>query len=127
MELIQMLTSQLGVDDSQAEGGLGLLLGIAKEKLGAGDFAKVAETMPGVEGLVDAAPQPSGLGGALGGLASSFGGGAGQLGQLAGLASGFKGLGLDSEMVGKFVPVILSYVRSKGGDGVAGLLEGVLK
>lgn len=127
MELLNMLTEQLGVDENQAKGGLGLLMGMAKEKLGAGDFAQVSEALPGVDGLIDAAPQPSGLTGALGGLASSFGGGAGQLGQLAGLASGFKGLGLDSGMIGKFVPVVLSYVESKGGAGVKSLLEGVLK
>jgi hypothetical protein len=29
-------------------------------------------------------------------------------------------------MIGKFVPVILSYVKSKGGDTVKDLLDGVL-
>ena len=30
-------------------------------------------------------------------------------------------------MIGKFVPVILSFVQSKGGDGVKGVLEKALK
>jgi hypothetical protein len=52
-----------------------------------------------------------------------FGGGSG----LAGLAGGFSKLGLDSGMIGKFLPIILSFVQSKGGGGVKTILEKVLK
>ena len=38
MDLLQMLTSQLGVTQDQAEGGAGLLFKMAKEKLGSDDF-----------------------------------------------------------------------------------------
>ena len=41
MELIQLLTESLGVQESQAEGGAGLLFQLAKDKLGNDDFAKV--------------------------------------------------------------------------------------
>jgi len=30
-------------------------------------------------------------------------------------------------MIGKFVPIVVSYVKSSGGDAVAGLLAGALK
>ena len=33
MELISMLTQNLGISDSQAEGGTGLLLDLAKKKI----------------------------------------------------------------------------------------------
>lgn len=125
MELIQMLTSQLGVSDQQAKGGAGLLLKLAKDKLGGDEFGQVAKAVPDAESLISSAPAPSGIGGALGGLASSLGGG--KLGNLASLASGFKGLNLDTGMIGKFIPIVLSFVQSKGGDGVKGLLEKVLK
>jgi hypothetical protein len=46
---------------------------------------------------------------------------------MAGLASSFSSLGLSSDMVGKFVPVILEYAKSKGGDGVSSILQGALK
>jgi hypothetical protein len=74
-----------------------------------------------------AAPASGGLAGVVGGLASKLGGGAGKLGSLASLAGGFKDLGLDSSMVGKFIPIILSFVQSKGGDSIKSLLAGVLK
>ena len=46
MELVQLITENLGVDQGQAEGGLGLILKHAKEKLAAGDFSKVADLIP---------------------------------------------------------------------------------
>jgi hypothetical protein len=131
MELLQTLTSQLGISEEQAKGGSGLLFKMAKEKLGAGDFGGIASAVPGVEDLISAAPQSGGLagglGGALGGLASSLGGGAGQLGNLMSLAGGFKELNLDSGMIAKFIPIVMSFVQSKGGDAAKSMLEKVLK
>ena len=127
MELIDLLTKNLGVDESQAKGGAGLLFGLVKDKLGNTDFSQVTQNVPGINELIDSAPKSSGLGAALGGLASSVGGGASKLGGIASLASGFSKLGLDSGMVGKFVPIILSFVQEKGGSSVRNLLDGVLK
>ena len=127
MEILSMLTEQLGVTEKQAKGGAGAIFNLAKEKLGDADFGKVAEAVPGMEELLGAAPASGGLAGVVGGLASKLGGGAGKLGGLASLAGGFKNLGLDSGMVGKFIPIILSFVQSKGGDSIKSLLAGVLK
>ena len=133
MELVQMLTSNLGVNEDQAKGGAGLLFNIAKEKLGGGEFQQIANAVPGIDQLMSAAPtapEPSdtsgGVMGMLGGLASHLGGSTGALGALASLAGGFSKLGLDTEMVGKFVPQVLEYVQSQGGDGVRSLLEKVI-
>jgi hypothetical protein len=138
MELIQQLVSSLGVNEDQAKGGAGLLFNLAKEKLGSGEFQQLADKIPGVSDLLGAAPAPSGAAsagggmmGALGGVASSLGAGGlgdklGGLGDLAGLASGFSQLGLSSDMVGKFVPVVLSFVQNQGGDSMKGLLEKVM-
>jgi len=127
MEILNVLTEQLGITEEQAKGGAGAIFSIAKEKLGDGDFSKIAEVIPGMDDLLGAAPESGGVAGAIGGLASKFGGGAEKLGDLASLAGGFKGLGLDSDMVGKFIPIILSFVQSKGGDSVKSLLGGILE
>jgi len=121
MELIENLTKQLGVSETQAQGGAGLILKQAREKLGGEDFVKVSSAIPGIEGLISAAP--AGGGGMLSGLGKTLGGAGG----LAGLAGGFSQLGLDSSMIGKFLPVILSFVQSKGGDGVKSILEKALR
>jgi hypothetical protein len=138
MELVNLLTQQLGINSQQASGGLGLLMGAAREKLG-GNFSQVAQTMPGIEGLIQQAPQAegataaagAGLGGTLGALGGLLGDKAGgalsSLGTLASLAGGFKQLGLGTDSIGKFIPVILGFVQNKGGDSAKNLLAGVLK
>ncbi len=138
MELIQQLVSSLGVNEDQAKGGAGLLFNLAKDKLGAGDFQQITDKIPGVSALLGAAPTETaaasaggGLMGALGGAAAALGAGGlgdklGGLGNLASLASGFSQLGLSSDMIAKFAPVVLSFAQSQGGDGIKGLLEKVL-
>lgn len=126
MELVQMLTSELGITEEQAQGGSGLLFKMVKDKLSSEEFSQVANAVPGVEKMMSSVPDMGGISGALGGLVSSLSGGAGQLGNLAALAGGFKALNLDSGMVGKFIPVVVSFVQSKGGDTVKSMLEKVL-
>ena len=126
MELIDLLTNTLGVNSDQATGGAGLLFKLAKEKLGDTDFSQISQHVPGVNELIESAPESGGIAGALGGLASALGGSGSELGNLASLAGGFSKLKLDSGMIGKFIPVILSFVESKGGGAVKGLLEQAL-
>lgn len=133
MELLNLLTSQLDVNQEQAKGGAGMLFKLAQDQLGSGEFAKVASAVPGIGDMISAAPKEEesggGLMGAIGGLASSLGGGdkLGTLGVLAQAAGGFSKLGLSPDMVGKFLPIIMSFVQSKGGDEIKGLLAKVLK
>jgi hypothetical protein len=54
-ELISMLVKQVGVQEGQAQGGAGLLLKLAQDKLG-GDFSKVAQYIPGAQDLIKSAP-----------------------------------------------------------------------
>ncbi len=126
MELVQQLVAGAGVSASQAEGGAGLLFGLVKEKLSAGEFARVADAVPGVDGLIDTAPETGGgLGGLLGGVASALGGQ--ELGNIASLASGFSKLDLDAGMIGKFVPIVLDYLQSRGGGDLVSLVKSVLQ
>jgi hypothetical protein len=45
---------------------------------------------------------------------------------VASLASSFQHLGLSTDMVGKFVPVVVGYAETKGGSEVGGILKKVL-
>jgi hypothetical protein len=124
-ELIQQLISQVGINEGQAKGGAGLLFKLAQEKLG-GDFSKITDAIGSVKDLTDAAPETGGgLAGLAGGLLSAAG--AGKFGALADLAGGFKKLDLDPDLIGKFVPIIVSFLQSKGGAGVADLIAKALK
>lgn len=126
MDLISLLTQNLGISSSQAEGGTGLLLDLAKKQLGGDDFNKIASAIPNADSLMNNIPQASGLGGMLGGLGDMLGGKAGDLGNLAELASGFSALDMDSDMIKKFLPVVMSYLKDNGGDGVEALLGKIM-
>jgi hypothetical protein len=123
--LTDTLMSTLGVNKKQAQGGAGSLLNYAKGNLSKSDFSKVSSSIPDISSIMAAAPKMEKSSGGLGAMASALGGDS--LGGLASLASSFSGLGLDSGMVQKFIPVILDYVKGSGGDGVMSLLQGALK
>jgi hypothetical protein len=123
-ELISQLVQQLGVEEGQAKGGAGAVLKLAQEKLG-GDFSKVAQAIPGAGDLIKSAPESGGAAKMLGGLMSAVGGA--KAGDLASLAGSFAQLKLDPGMIGKFVPVILSFVQSKAGQDVVALLAKALQ
>lgn len=126
--LVRLLTQQLGVTETQAQGGAGSIFNFAKEKLNPQEFSQVSNTVPDMNGLLDAAPKKeSSMGGMLGGAASMFGGSGSSLEGLASLASSFSQLGLSPDMVNQFVPVILNYVKSNGGETVSNLLAAVLQ
>ncbi|MEM6331487.1 MAG: DUF2780 domain-containing protein [Planctomycetota bacterium] len=136
MEIIEQLVSQLGVSNEQAEGGAGLIFKVAKEQLDSGQFGEVANLIPGLDGLIDKAPAAEaeastggGVLGALGGVADAIGMGdiADKLENLAGVAGGFGNLGLDTGMVSKFATAIIEFLKSKGGDQIATILQSVLK
>lgn len=130
MELVQQLVSNLGVQEDQAKGGAGLILKLAQDKLGGGEFAQVASAIPGSDMLLGSAPTESGgMMGALGGMAAGMMGGnqGANIGSLMSLAGGFQKLGMNGDMVTKFFPVILNFVQQKGGADVAGILSKALQ
>lgn len=125
-ELIGQLTNQLSITPTQAAGGAGALFNLAKSRLSAQDFTKVAGVVPGMGSLLKAAPSSdsSSASSTLSSLGGSLPGG---MGALASTAGAFEKLGLSPGMAGKFVPILTEFVQAKGGSGVASLLSGALK
>jgi hypothetical protein len=123
--LLDTLTSQLGVTNEQASGGAGSLFQMAKNNLSAEDFSQIASVVPGIDKMLSSAQSSSQESGAAGAVASMLGGD-NSAGNLASLASAFGNLGMDSNMVGKFVPIVLEYLQSEGGEGVMSLMKGAL-
>ncbi len=118
-ELVGQLTKQLGVTPTQAAGGAGALLGLAKTRLKPEEFSQVSSAIPGADALLKAAPAPKA---GLGSMVGSSG-----IGGLASLAGSFNQLGLSPGMAAKMVPVLGKFVESKGSAGAAKLLLGALK
>jgi hypothetical protein len=125
-ELVDLLTRQLGVTGTQAEGGAAVLLKAAKDKLGGDEFNKLLGGVPGMSDLLKKAPASGGggLGGLLGGLAGAVGGNAALISTIMG---GFGKLGLGVEDAKRFAPVILSFLKTKVGPDVAAKLEKALR
>ena len=117
--LITAVGNNLNVTPQQAVGGTGALLGLAKNKLPSSNYSALSNSVPGLDQLTGAGAlgglgNINGLGGVLGNSGSSV---AGNVQSMADVNKTFSALGMDSSMVGQFVPVILQYL---GGQGVGG-------
>jgi len=123
-DLVGMLTDQLGVSSEQATGGAGAIFDYAKDNLSADDFSTIAKGIPGMDGLLGAAPEAD-TGSAMGKVGNMLGGSDSSLGGLAGLASSFESLGLSPDMVSKFAPIVSDYVGKMSGDQAMALLQGL--
>lgn len=126
MTLLKLLTSNLGVTQEQAQGGAGAIFQLVKQNASEKDFASVTEALPGVDSLISSAPKTAELSGKLGGLSSSFSGTSEPLGGIASLAGSFSQLGLQTEMVDKYVKTIIDFAQSEAGEGVANIIKGAL-
>ncbi len=125
MELIEQIVKHWGVSREQAQGGAGILLQVAQNRLPRDDFIKIADLIPAISDIIGKAPEfntPPGRGLAVQ-LNRLFGG----LGGLAGLVGPFEKLGLSKSSIGEFVGVVLSFFREKGGPEIEGLLRDVLR
>ena len=111
-DVTKLLSSQLGVTDTQASGGVGSILKLAQEKLSAGEFDQVAKAIPGADKYLAQAKQ------LLGG---------GNIGDKAGLQGAFSKLGMSPDMVDKFAPILTQFVGKSGGGQAGNLLASVLK
>jgi hypothetical protein len=124
-ELVGALAKELGSTPEQATGAAGSLFSLAKTKLKPEEWTKVANAVPGMDGLLKAVP--AGAIGTSGTAMPDMSAVAGNLGGLAGAASAFQKLGLKPELALKAVPILTSFVGKTGGADVAKLLAGVLK
>ena len=126
LELVELLKN-IGITTQQAEGGAGSIFNAAKQNMGVEDFLKVTTAMPEVEPLMAAAPKIEKGSGTLGGISSMLSENIGSVGKMAGLYDSFSKLGLSKDMVGQFIPIILDYTKSKGGETVSNLLKTALQ
>lgn len=111
--LTQLVTSQLGVTADQANGGVGSILSLAKEKLPSMDFTTLTKFIPGADSFMKAA--------------NDLGAVTGPIGDQAGLTSAFSRLGMGPDMVPKFSQTMSDFVGKAGGDQAKNLLASVMK
>ena len=127
LDLVGLLTKNLGVSSEQAEGGAGAIFNAASKNMSVADFTKVTDSLPEVTSLMNKVSLSDSGSGGLGGFSSMLGKSGSSLSVLAGLSDTFSKLGLSSDMVGKFIPIVLEYAQSKGGSQIANLLKSALQ
>lgn len=101
--LVGNLTKNLGVTPTQAIGGSAALLNDAKKDMKPADFKTLTTKMPQVGTLLAAAPAATGT-----------------------LPSQFSALGMKPEMIGKFTPFLLDYIKSGTTPGMMNLVQAAL-
>lgn len=121
-ELIELATTQLGIDPAQAKAATGGLMSILSSQLPDGDFAELAQAIPGAAEAQQSEPE-----GILGGLSDSLGGmlGGDSTDALSGLAQ-LASSGLGAEKTQPFVQLAMDFIQSKAGAAlVQKILAGV--
>lgn len=120
-DLVSSVMSQLGLNQTQAEGGLGSLLSLAQSSLSGDEFGSIASAIPGIDSLLSAAPavdNESGMSGLLakaGDLGSSLQGG-------AQVYDAFEKLGISKELAAPMVDIVKGYLDANAGDGTTDML-----
>ncbi len=120
MGLLPTLTNQLGVTETQAQGGMGSLLQVAQGALSSGEFSQLSQGIPGVDTLLAAAPalsSKSSGGNALTGMLANAGGMAAGLGSIAKLNEQFEALGLSTDMIVQFATLAVDYFSNSSDSG----------
>jgi len=106
--LTGLLTNQLGVTATQAAGGVGSILSLAKERLSGMDFTALTKLIPGADTYMKTARDLGAVTGPVGGR--------------AGLTAAFSRLGMNSDMVPKFTQVLSDFVGKAGGQPASNLV-----
>jgi hypothetical protein len=114
LNITDVLGKTLGVSGDQASGGVGSILSLAKNKLSASDYTKVAGALPDSDKYVQKAKD-------LGAVPD------GGITDKSGLDAAYQKLGINPEVAKKFTPAVVDFVGKAGGGEVGSLLSSVLK
>ncbi len=110
-QLLGQLQDQLGVTETQAIGGTGALLQLAKSGLGTDSLGALTGKAPGISSL---------LGGGNSLSASLLS----NISSMSGVQSAFSALGMDSAMIQQFVPIVMGFLGDQGaGSSLLGQLQ----
>lgn len=111
MQLLPMLMQQLGINYTQASGGMGALLQAAQVLMPESDFSKLTKAIPQSAQLVNAAPSVDTANEGLVGNLTKLAGELSPTAQAAlDLHAQFKSLGMGAEMIPKFADVANNYL-----------------
>ena len=121
-DLVTNVVSQLGLTETQAQGGLGTLLSLAKSQLGGNDFSTLSKSIPNTDSLLAAVPGMDNKKG-MTGLLSKAGNLGSSLQGSAMVYDSFEKLGISKEYIMPMVNLAQSYLEQTSGADTANLLQ----
>ena len=121
-DFIQSAMKSLGTTEQTTRSATGGVLQLIKQYAGQGDFKEILDKVPGTEALLKEAPSAApeakgGLGGLFKNAASLFGG---KAGAAVGVLDMIQKSGLDTSSIGKFLPLFMTFLKSKVGSELVG-------
>ncbi|WP_340680171.1 DUF2780 domain-containing protein [Paraglaciecola sp.] len=129
-DMVAAVTDQLGVNKSQATGGLGSIFNYAKDNLSGEQFSSISSALPGLSRLLSAAPNVSELAseGGIAGLMDKAASYNDSLKALNDIKKQFAILGLKPEMISQFIVVTQQYLETDEGKKIQDtLMQGLDK
>ncbi|MFD2165633.1 DUF2780 domain-containing protein [Thalassotalea euphylliae] len=127
--LTNMLVSNLGITEQQAQGGMGALLNLAKTNLSGGEFSSLLGGIAGGSDMLSATPEVKAKENSTSSMLGSLGGNSLKaLADSALVKEQFEALGLSPKMIGSFVDTSINYLQSEQGQQMVDLFKkGVTK
>ncbi len=125
-DFISSMVKELGVTKTQARGGTGALFNLAKSRMAPTEFTQVSQSIPGMEGLLAAAPKANASSSGLLQGISAIAGESSGVADAASLVNAFNQLDLSQGMIPNFTNAIVKYVKKSSGDLVGNLLQSAL-
>jgi hypothetical protein len=114
--LVSTVSDNLGVTETQSEGGLASIFDYAKSNLSSTDYTELADSIPGLDSLLDSAPEvsteSSSTSSGMSSLLSKASEYSDSLSAINTLKEQFEALGLDTDMISSYVTQINSYLSS---------------
>ena len=127
LQLLPLLTQQLGVSGEQAQGGMGALLQAAQILMSDTKFGALTQVIPNMSSLLSSAPTVSNESG---GLTDSLMKMAAEQSETVKtgtqLVSQFQSLGMGADMIPKFTGVAEDYLKQSSDPSTANLLTSAL-
>lgn len=123
--MVAAVSDSVGITETQAEGGLASIFNYAQNNLSAEQLTQLAQSLPGVDELVEQVPDVSQVtsSGALGGLLDKAASYSEQLQSVNELKKQFDALGLDTQQIMQIVEGAKAYLDTEEGQQVKSLLS----
>lgn len=126
--LVDTVSDTLNVSETQSEGGIASIMNYVQGNLSSGDYAQLAKSIPGIDGLLENVPSLSSdtaasSSSSLSGLLNKASEYSSTLKSVNDLKQQFEALGLSTDMIASFATQISSYLNVNADEETQALFK----